>query len=80
MAKYCQITGKMSMSGNNVSHSNRKTKRVFHANLFKKKFFLEEEDRWIELLVSPAGMRTITKVGLYNALKKADEKGIICLM
>jgi len=80
MARYCQITGKMAMRGNNVSHSNRKTKRVFQANLFRKKFYLEEESRWIQLLVTPAGMRTISKVGLFNALKKADEKGIICLM
>lgn len=63
------------MGGNSVSHSNRKTKRKFYPNLFTKKFFLAEENRWITLKVSASGMRTINKLGLKNALKRAEEKG-----
>ena len=65
------------MIGNNVSHSKRRTKRKFDVNLFKKKFYLADEDRWVNLTVSAAGMRTINKNGLTAALKNAQEKGYI---
>ncbi|PIP55403.1 MAG: 50S ribosomal protein L28 [Bacteroidetes bacterium CG23_combo_of_CG06-09_8_20_14_all_32_9] len=77
MSRICQITGKRTMGGNNVSHANNRTKRKFHPNLFKKRFFLEEENRWINLKVSANGIRTITKNGLKSALKKAQAKGLI---
>jgi len=65
------------MVGNNVSHSKRRTKRKFYPNLFSKKFFLPEENRWINLKVSAAGIRTINKKGLSTALKDAKAKGFI---
>ncbi len=65
------------MSGHKVSHSNRKSKRKFYPNLFIKRYFLEDEERWISLKVSAAGMRNINKIGLTSALKKAKEKGYI---
>ena len=77
MSRVCQITGKTAMIGNNVSHSKRRTKRKFDVNLFKKKFYLAEEDRWVNLTVSAAGIRTINKNGLKAALKNAHEKGYI---
>ena len=77
MSRVCQVTGKKVMVGNNVSHSKRRTKRKFLPNLFKKKFFLPEEDRWISLTVSANGIRTINKNGLNAALKSAKEKGFI---
>ena len=77
MSRICQITGKRTMVGNNVSHANNRTKRTFHPNLFVKRFFLEEEDRWVSLKVSANGMKTISKKGLKNALKEAKEKGFI---
>ena len=77
MSRVCQITGKKVMVGNNVSHSNRKTKRVFKPNLSTKKFYLPEEDRWITLKVSSAGIRLINKLGLKNALAKAKAQGHI---
>ncbi len=75
MSRKCQITGKKVMHGNNVSHSNRKTKRVFKPNLFVKKFYLAEEGVWISLKVSAAGLRTITKIGIDKALAKAANSG-----
>jgi large subunit ribosomal protein L28 len=75
MSRVCQITGKSAMVGNNVSHSKRRTKRRFNVNLFKKKFFMPEEDRWVTLLVSAAGIRTINKNGIKNALDGAKERG-----
>ncbi|HKI87783.1 MAG TPA: 50S ribosomal protein L28 [Draconibacterium sp.] len=77
MSRVCQITGKSAMVGNNVSHSKRRTKRKFNVNLFKKKFYLPDEDRWVQLTVSAAGIRTINKNGVKAALKSAQEKGFI---
>jgi len=77
MSKICQVTGKKMMVGNNVSHSKRRTKRAFLPNIFTKKFYLPEEDRWITLKVSAAGIRNINKNGLLNVLKEAKTKGYI---
>jgi large subunit ribosomal protein L28 len=77
MSRVCQITGKKAMVGNNVSHSKRRTKRKFDVNLFKKKFYMPGEDRWVQLTVSAAGMRTINKKGVKVALAEAQEKGFI---
>lgn len=75
MSKICQITGKKAMVGNHVSHSNIKTKRRFNINLFKKRFFWIEEQRWVHLNISAAGLRTINKIGINAAMKKAIEAG-----
>ena len=76
MSKVCQLTGKRPMSGNNVSHSNRKTKRRFLPNLQKKRFYIPEKDRWVELKVSTAALRTINKLGIYAYLQKLEKKGV----
>lgn len=75
MSRICEITGKKMISGNAVSHSNKKTKRKFHPNLQTKKFFIPETGEWITLKVSAAGIRNINKNGVLPTLKKAYEKG-----
>lgn len=80
MARVCQITGKKRMIGNNVSHSKRRTKREFAPNLRIKRFWLEEENRFVTLKVSAAGIRTINKKGLASALKDAEAKGLITII
>lgn len=77
MSKICQITGKKAMVGNNVSHSKRRTKRVFDVNLFRKKFYWVEQDCWVVLRISVAGLRLINKIGLDAAIKRAAEKGFL---
>ncbi len=77
MAKMCQITGKTAMTGNNVSHSKRRTKRKFNVNLFNKKFFWPEQQAWISLTLSAKGLRTINKLGLNAAIRQASEKGYL---
>jgi large subunit ribosomal protein L28 len=77
MSKVCQITGKRAISGNNVSHANNKTKRKFYPNLFEKKFFLEDEQKWIKLKVSSAGLKLIDKKGASAVIKEAKEKGFL---
>jgi large subunit ribosomal protein L28 len=77
MSKICQVTGKKAIVGNNVSHSKRRTKRKFYPNLFVKRYYLPEEQRWISLKVSTSGIRLINKKGLTIVLKEAKEKGYI---
>ncbi len=77
MSKVCQITGKRAMTGNNVSHSKRRTKRKFNVNLFSKKFYWVEQDQWIRLKLSASGLRLINKIGVDAALKRAAKKGYL---
>lgn len=63
--------------GNNVSHSNIKTKRRFYPNLQTKRFFVPEENKWITLKVSTSALRTIDKKGISVCLKEAREKGFL---
>ena len=77
MSKVCQITGRKAAIGNNVSHSKRRTKRKFKANLFTRRFFWVEQQIWISLTVSAAGLRTINKLGLDAAIRQAAEKGYL---
>ncbi|MCL2728306.1 MAG: 50S ribosomal protein L28 [Bacteroidales bacterium] len=80
MARVCQVTGKKRMIGNNVSHSNRKTKREFAPNLRVKRFWFEEEKRFVTLKVSAAGLRTIYKNGLSATIKEAQANGLVNLV
>ena len=77
MAKVCQVTGRKRMVGNNVSHSKRRTKRIFALNLKTKKFWSEQEQRFITLKVSCKGMRNIEKNGLEATIKDSQKKGFI---
>lgn len=76
MSRVCQLTGKRPMTGNNVSHSKRRTKRRFLPNLHKKRFFIPELDKWVTLKVSSAALRTIDKLGIYEYLTKLERKGV----
>ena len=75
MARVCQVTGKVPITGNNVSHSNIKTKRRFLPNLQKKRFYLAEEDKWVTLKVSTDAIRTINKKGLFTVVKELRAQG-----
>jgi large subunit ribosomal protein L28 len=65
------------MVGNNVSHSNRKTKRKFYPNLVTKKFYLPDEDAFITLKISTSALRTINKKGISACVKEARAKGYL---
>jgi len=77
MSRVCEITGKKVMVGNNVSHSQRKTKRRFYPNLQRKRFYIPEEDRWVTLRVSAKAIRTISKIGVIAAMKRGEELGVL---
>ena len=74
MARVCQVSGKRRMVGNNVSHSQRKTKRVQRPNLIKKRIYLPEEGRSVTLTLSARSLRTMNKKGVQQVLKEAGVK------
>ena len=76
MAKICDVSGKKRLVGNNVSFSNKKTKRTFDLNLQKKRFFLPEENRWISLKVTTNVIKTINKKGISAVIKEARQRGV----
>jgi len=80
MSKVCQITGRKRMVGNNVAHSKLRTKRTFDLNLKTKKFWSEEEQRYVTLKVTAKGMRNIKKNGLDATIKDAQKKGYVNLV
>ena len=77
MSRVCDLTGKKAMTGNHVSFSNKKNKRKFNANLFTKKFYIPEEDRWVTLKVAASTLKTINKKGISAVLKEAEAKGFM---
>jgi len=77
MSRVCDLSGKKALAGNNVSHSNRKTKRRFYPNLHEKRFFIPETAEWIALKVSASTIRTINKIGITEALNRVFKKGTI---
>jgi large subunit ribosomal protein L28 len=68
MARVCQVTGKRPMVGHNVSHANNKTKRRFLPNLQYRRFWLEDEKRWVRLRVTNAALRIIDRDGIEAVL------------
>lgn len=70
MANVCELTGKRPVTGNNVSHSNKKTKRRFMPNLQKKRIYIPEEDRYVTMKVSTRALKTLDKKGLKAMLKE----------
>ena len=75
MSRVCQVTGKGTTFGNNVSHANNKTRRTFKPNLRYRKFWVESENRWVRLRVSSKGIRVIDKKGIDAVLKDIRGRG-----
>lgn len=62
MTRVCELTGKRPAVANNVSHSNRKTKRRQLPNLQKRSFFSRVLEKSFTLRVSTNVLRTIDKL------------------
>tara|TARA_B100000530_G_scaffold324977_1_gene262258 strand:- start:1239 stop:1472 length:234 start_codon:yes stop_codon:yes gene_type:complete len=77
MSRICQLSGKKPMVGNNVSHSNKKTKRRFDINLIKKRFYIPSTSEWITLKVTTSTLKTIDKKGISEVMRIAKEKGLL---
>ena len=63
MTMKCELTGKMYLSGNNVSHAKNRTRRRFLPNLQNISFLSEKLGRKIQLKVATSAIRTVEKKG-----------------
>ena len=63
MSKKCDLTGKQSITGNNVSHANNKTKRKFFPNLQSVSLYSEKLDSKLSFKVAASTIRTVEKSG-----------------
>ncbi len=75
MAKICMVTGKKPLTGMNVSHSHVRTKRRLLPNLHSKRYWVPDENRFVRLRLSAAGMRLIDKLGIDVVLKDVRGRG-----
>lgn len=75
MSRVCQVTGKRTITGNNVSHAHNKTKRKFFPNLHNRRFWVDSENRWVRLRVSTSGLRMIDKKGIDAVLTDIRARG-----
>lgn len=70
MAKQCMVSGKKPKKANKISFSNKKHRRRQEPNLQWKRFWLEEEKRFVRLRVTTRVIKLATQVGLLAALKR----------
>ncbi|MHB8622587.1 MAG: 50S ribosomal protein L28 [Sulfuricaulis sp.] len=75
MSRVCQVTGKRTRTGNNVSHANNKTRRRFLPNLQSRRLWVESEKRWVTLRLSSQGLRIIDKKGIDAVLAEMRASG-----
>ncbi len=88
MSKVCQVTGKKPARGykyaiRGIAKKKKgiglkvtgKTKRRFQPNLFKKRFWFPEENRFISLRLSTAAMRTIDRLGVAAVVQQMRAAG-----
>ncbi len=75
MSRKCQVTGKRRTVGNNRSHARNATKRRFLPNLQTHRFWVESENRFVKLRLTPKGMRIIDKKGIDAVLKDMRARG-----
>jgi large subunit ribosomal protein L28 len=75
MSRVCQVTGKRPITGNNVSHANNKTKRRFIPNIQHHRYWVEAENRFVNLKLSAKGMRIIDKLGIEAVLDNLRANG-----
>ena len=77
MSRVCQVTRKGPMLGNKISHANNRTRRRFLPNLQYRRFWLENENRWVRLRISAAALRLIDKVGIEKVVADLRARGEI---
>ncbi len=75
MSRVCELSGKRKMYGNNVSHAMNKTRRTYETNLIKKTFFIPETGESVTLRICASTLKTINRIGISEAIKRAKEKG-----
>ncbi len=72
MSRTCALTGKSVMTGNNRSHAENKTKRVFRPNLVRSSLYSEALGERVRLRISANALRTVEKRGGIDAFLMAE--------
>lgn len=88
MSKVCQVTGKKPSRGykyaiRGIAKKKKgiglkvtgKTKRRFQPNLFKKRFWFSDENRFVTLKLSTAAVRTIDRLGISAVVRDMRARG-----
>lgn len=70
------MTGRKPSFGNNVSHSQRKTRRRWDVNLQTQRFWVPSEKRWVKLRLSAKGLKTVNKHGIEKVLADMRRRGV----
>ncbi|MGF1605847.1 MAG: 50S ribosomal protein L28 [Rhodothalassiaceae bacterium] len=74
MSRVCELTGKRPVTGYNVSHSNRHTKRRFLPNLQRVSLWSQTLNRAVRMRITPAALRTVEhNDGLDNFLLTTND-------
>ncbi len=74
MSRKCELTGKAVLSGNLVSHSNRKTRTRFLPNLCNVTLISDTLERSVHLRIAASALRTVEHRGGLDAfLLKAKD-------
>ena len=76
MSRVCMVTGIRPRTGNNVSHAKNRTRRRWKPNLVSKRYFFDEENRWIRLRLSAKAMKIIDKRGLATVVREMRARGV----
>ncbi len=77
MSRRCELTGKAVLTGNKVSHSNRKTRTRFLPNLCQVTLLSDTLERSVRLRVAAAALRSVEHRGGLDAfLIKADDSDL----
>lgn len=76
MSRRCELSGKAVMSGNNVSHANRRTRRRFLPNLCQVSLISDALGRQVSLRVSAHALRSVEHNGGLDLflLKASDDQ------
>jgi large subunit ribosomal protein L28 len=77
MARRCELTGKGPMVGNNVSHANNKTKRIYRPNLQQVSLASESLGNSYVLKISMNALRTVDKVGGLDPFLLKAKDGVL---
>jgi len=79
MSRRCELTGKAVLTGNLVSHSNRKTRRRFLPNLCQVTLISDALKRSVRLRISAHALRSVEHRGGLDAFLAKARQGELSL-
>src|SRR4029077_3833296 len=77
MSRRCELTGKGLLVGNNVSHANNKTKRVYRPNLQTISLASEALGNSYKLKISMNALRTVDRSGGLDPFLMKAKDGLL---